>query len=208
MNRSHLGTACLAALAATVGDLLMLYVGNSMRPELGLPPAPPTVLWIGALLGVVGIPLYAIGYRTAARPFGAGLGSRLIVYPALVASLGGAAIHGLTAFEILRGLDRHLPAAPPLEAVAASGGWLVALWIFVGAGFLLASAAFALQRWRADQPRARIAALMNPALVTIVLVSVSMPNEWLRSFLAPAAPNAAHLAFFWVLWRMSASVAR
>ena len=44
----------LAAVAASAGDLLMLWVANARRPELGLAAPPDTVLWLGAALGVVG----------------------------------------------------------------------------------------------------------------------------------------------------------
>jgi hypothetical protein len=208
VNRSHLEVALLGALAATCGDLLLLYVGNSLRPELALPPAPAAVLWIGALLGVIGIPLYAIGYRAVARAFGAGLVSRLVVYPGLIAALGGAAIHGLTAIEIRRGIESGAPAAAPLEAIAASGGWLATLWSLVIAMFLIASVAFAWGRWRTAKGSARLAVLASPVLVAVVLMAVSGGNEWLRSFLAPAAPNAAHVVFFLVMWRLTDGSAR
>lgn len=208
LNRTLLAVACFAALTATIGDLLLLYVGNSMRPELALPPAPPAVLWMGAVLGVAGLPLYVVGYHAIARSYAAGLGSKFIAYPGFVASLGGAGIHALTAFEIQIASASTMPAAAPLEAVAASGSWLVALWLIVGVMFAVASTAFALQWWRTERGCARGLALVNPMLVTILLVVASMSNEWLRSFVAPAAPNAAHVVFFFVLWRIAARPTR
>jgi hypothetical protein len=196
-----LAIACAAAVAASVGDLLMLYMGNAMRPELALEPLPPAMLWPGALLGVIGIPLYALGYVAAARDFRRRAMARLVVYPGVIASLGGAVIHGLTALEIQHGIAAGATARPPLEAVVAAGPWLVGLWVIVGAMFLVASVAFALEQLRTATGGARLLAFANPTLVTVALVSFALPNEWLRSFLAPAAPNLAHVVFFFALWR-------
>ena len=51
--RRGLIVAFVAASAASYGDVLMLYVGNSQRPEWALPPTPIAMLWIGALLLLV-----------------------------------------------------------------------------------------------------------------------------------------------------------
>ena len=203
-SSAHLAVACVAALVATIGDLLMLYMGNTARPELSLAPLPYATLWVGAVLGVAGIPLYAVGYRAASRPFARGVGARLVVYPGVLAALLGAVIHGLTAVEIRRALDSALPTRPPLEAVAASGAWLVGLWLVVGAMFLVASVAFMVEQLRTTTGSARHVAFANPFLVTVVLGGAAMSNEWLRSFLAPAAPNVAHVVFFLALWGVTA----
>jgi hypothetical protein len=56
-----------AALVASAGDLLLLYVANAQRAEAGLPEAGEAPLWIGGALGVVAIPFYALGYLAASR---------------------------------------------------------------------------------------------------------------------------------------------
>ena len=186
-----------AAVAASAGDLLMLWVGNARRPELGLPAPPDTVLWLGCALGVAGIPLYALGYQGAAgllRPAHPRAAHTVISAGAFAAGIG-AAIHGTTAALIASALRSNAQAAPPLEAVAESP-LLVALWLAAALAVVVASAVFAWCRRRDPA-----LALANPALVTVALALLAAPSEWLRSFLAPAAPNLAHVVFFLVCAR-------
>ena len=187
----------LAAVAASAGDLLMLWVANARRPELGLPAPPDTVLWLGCALGVAGIPLYAFGYQGAAgllRPAHQRAAQTVIAGGAFAAGIG-AAIHGMTAAMIASALQSNAPAAPPLEEVAANG-LLVAMWLAAALAVVVASAVFAWCRRRDPA-----LALANPAVVTVALVVLALPSEWLRAFLAPAAPNLAHLVFFLVCAR-------
>jgi hypothetical protein len=189
-HRRLAAIGALAAVAASAGDLLMLWVANARRPELGLATPPDTVLWLGAALGVLGIPVYAVGYRAAARlvadhPRGA----RAVFAGGALAAGAGALVHGLTAELIDRALRSGTPGTPPLEAVAAGGPLLVGLWGLAALSALVASVAFA--RSRGDA-----LALANPALVTVGLTLLALPTELTRSFLAPAAPNLAHIVFF------------
>jgi len=187
----------LAAVAASAGDLLMLWVANARRPELGLPAPPDTVLWIGCALGVAGIPLYALGYQGAAgllRPAHPRAAQTVIAAGAFAAGLG-AAIHGMTAAMIASALQANTPPAPPLEQVAANG-LLVGMWLAATLAVIVASALFA---W--CERRDPAVALANPALVTIGLALLALPSEPLRAFLAPAAPNLAHGVFFLVCAR-------
>lgn len=188
----------LAAAAASAGDLLMLWVANARRPELGLPAPPGAVLWLGCALGVAGIPLYALGYQGAAgllrvaQPRAAQV---VIAAGAFAAGLG-AAIHGMTAAGISSALHSGAPPAPPLEEIAASGPLLVSLWLAAALAVVVASAVFAWSRRRDPA-----LALANPALVTLAVGLAALPSERLAAFLAPAAPNLAHLVFFLVCAR-------
>ena len=187
--------AVLGAVAASAGDLLMLWVGNARRPELGLPLPGDSVLWLGAALGVIGIPLYALGYRAAAlrllptHPRSA----RCVTACGALVAVFGAGIHALTARLIAEAIRSGAPGAAPLDAVAAAGPLLVALWAAAGLATLVASIAFV---WGVRQ-RLPLA-LANPALGTLALGLAAQPDETLRSFLAPAAPNLAHVLFFLV----------
>src|SRR5262245_58878690 len=107
--------ACAAAIAASLGDLLLLWVANSLRPELGLPPPSALALPIGALLGVAAIPLYGLGYAAVARalrPSSPTL-ARIVLVCGVGGGAVGAVIHGLTALAIRAGVDSGASAAPP-----------------------------------------------------------------------------------------------
>ena len=190
--------AALAALAATLGDLLMLYVSNSRRPEFLLPEAPADSLWLGAALGVLGIPLYALGYRAASRMLGP-VSRRAARAVFLLGSLGaliGAVIHGLTALQIQSDLEAGAAAQDPLASVGSWGPTLPALWALAAILVFSASAIFGWRVGRGGGPAPRLLGLANPALVTVALVGVGMTTPLLRAFLAPAAPNVAHVVFF------------
>ena len=189
----ELAIASGAAVVATLGDLLLLWVGNSQRPELDLPRPFGLALPLGALLGVCAIPLYALGYRAVARAMGPGARAlaRVTLLCGGAAAVIGALIHGLTALTIRAGIESGAVAAPPMEAVAASGAGLVTAWIAASLLFLCASIAVFTSR---ALPRS--VAWLNPLSVTIALVLAGFPWEWGRSFLVPAAPNFAHVVFF------------
>lgn len=186
--------AAFAALAATAGDLLLLHVANAQRPALGLPAPPSGALAVGGLLGVVAIPLYALGYRAAARAMApaAPRAARAVAILGGVAAALGAAIHGGTALAIRADLARGAPAGDPLAAVAGWGPWLVAPWLAASLCVLAASALLA-----ARAPALGAARVANPALLTVALAALgAAAGELGRAFLLPAAPNLAHLAFF------------
>jgi hypothetical protein len=197
-SRRLAAAASAAALAASIGDLLMLHVANALRPELGITVPPRPQLWLGGALGVLAIPLYALGYRAASALLAPGSprAARLVRRAGAGAALLGSAIHGLTAVEIDGDLARGAVGQPPLAAVAASGFPLLGLWI--AAGVLVAAASLPFARVSLldalGLPRALVA--LDPAAATLCLALASIPAEALRSFLAPAAPNLAHLIFF------------
>lgn len=190
--------AALAAVAATLGDLLMLYVANSRRPDLLLPTVPEAFLWVGAVLGVVGIPLYALGYHAASRivtVFSQGAGRGVFLLGGL-GSLIGAVIHALTAVQIHSDLEAGAAAQDPLSSLAGWGPSILVLWALAGALVLSASVLFAWFVTNRRHSGSHLLGLANPALVTFALVGVGMSTPLLRSFLVPAAPNVAHVVFF------------
>jgi hypothetical protein len=191
--------AFLAALTATLGDLLMLYVSNSRRPELGLAAVPDACLWVGAVLGVVGIPLYALGYHHAASRILGAISRRAARAVLLLGSLGallGAVIHGLTALQIHADLEAGTAAHDPLSSIAGWGPTLLVLWALAAVFVIAASVLFGGFVTRKGDPAVRLVGLVNPALVTIALVALGTSTPLLRAFLMPAAPNLAHVVFF------------
>jgi hypothetical protein len=89
-----------------------------------------------------------------------------------------------------------------LEAVAGGSRALLYLWLVCGVLLLVASLGFMVLQLRCAKGGARWLGLVNPAVLTLLLVAVAMPSELLRSFLAPAAPNLAHVLFFLTLARI------
>jgi len=190
--------AAAAAVFATAGDLLMLWVGNATRPELGLASPPAGTLWLGAALGVFGIPLYAAGYRAASRALApeCSLARHIVAWTGGVFALVGAGIHGLTASMIADAIASGAAGDDPLAAVMAGGSLIVGLWVFATALMLAASLAFAFEVARGRSALPRAFALLNPLFATIALAFVGLSTEPLRAFLTPAAPNVAHVLFF------------
>ena len=100
--RGELIAASAAAVIATVGDLLMLFAANALRPEPGFPRPQGVVLSVGGILGVAAIPFYALGYKAIAcriRHSSFTL-SRIVLACGFGVASVGSLIHGLTAFSI------------------------------------------------------------------------------------------------------------
>jgi len=190
--------AALAAVLASVGDLLLLWVANASRPELGLPRPPELALRLGGLLGVLGIPCYGIGYRALALSItgASDTARRWVAWNGWSFALVGAAIHGLTTEMIASALESGAPGADPLATVVASGAFLVALWAVATLLMIAACApaSLALARGRSTLPRGL--GLANPVILTLVLGCAGLATESLRAFLTPVAPNLAHALFF------------
>lgn len=196
--RVAFAVAAAAAVVASIGDLLMLWVANALRPGSGVPSPPPGALGLGAALGVAAIPLYALGYAAAAaraRPaLGSGAGGVM-----LAGGLGavlGAYIHVATAWLIedqMRGAGTT-PVGSPLEGVMLAGGALTLPWAAAALLVTLASAALAYAAGRAAVPRVWLIA--NPAVATMLLAATGAATELGRAFIVPAAPNLAHVVFF------------
>jgi hypothetical protein len=195
---TQLRLALVAAVAASAGDLLMLYVANAQRPELGLPPPAEWVLRVGALLGVAGIPLYALGYRAVARRLAesAPRAARLVWIAGAGAAVAGAVIHGLTALLIHSEVQAGAPTRSPLEAVASWGAVPLVAWCVAGALALVASVAMLRVGVSRDSGLPRWWAWLNPAVATLAVAVPGLASDLGRSFLVPAAPNLGHAVFF------------
>lgn len=192
--RTSLRIATAAAVVATLGDLLMLYVANAGRAELALPPPPALLLPVGAALGVVAIPLYALGYIAVSNAIGAvsRRGARVVLACGIGAASIGACIHAGTALAI-RGATGS---APPVEAVAASGPALLIGWGLASLLVLVASVVVFRAGAAGSRALPRRVVWLNPAAVTLLLGAAGLGSEIGRSFLVPAAPNLAHVVFF------------
>ena len=203
--RVAFGIAAVAAAIATVGDLLMLWVANALRPDLGLSPPSPGVLRLGAALGVMAIPLYAIGWAAAAaRAHPAlGRGAPWVMVAGGLGAVVGSYVHAATAWLIEGQMRSGTPAAPPLESVMNAGARLTVPWAVATVALLLASGAMVYAARRSAVPRSWIAA--NPAVATVLLAMAGAATELGRAFLVPAAPNVAHVLFFTTALRSSRS---
>jgi hypothetical protein len=190
--------AAVGALLATASDLCLLSVVNSRRPDLLLPAASPIVLWLGGAVGVLTIPLYALGYEAAARAFAPSeiRAARVVRYSGWLMALLGAVIHALTTMRVAADIAAGVPGRDPIAAVAAWGPLLPILWAIASVPATAASVAFA---WAVGRGRSRFPpalAWANPSLLTLLLGLAGLPIPILRAFLTPAAPNLAHALFF------------
>jgi hypothetical protein len=108
--------ATAAAIAATAGDLLLLYVVNASRPEFSrLPPAPVGALLAGYYLGALAIPWYGVGYWAIAQaiaPAGRQR-ARWVCWLGVAGGVVGGIVHALTGaiirFEQLSGRPAAIP---------------------------------------------------------------------------------------------------
>jgi len=191
--------ATVAALAATAGDLLLLWVANAARPELrGLPPPPPGSLVAGYYLGVLAIPLYGLGYWQVAEDItpGGRRAARAVFFLGLAGGVVGGVVHGVTGLVIHA--DHLLGAAgeDPLAVVARHGAFLLPLWGLLGVLVVGGSILYARAVLGGSTRYSRWMAALNPALLVAVLGALATASPRLEAFLLPAAPNVAHVLFF------------
>lgn len=196
--RVAFGVAAAAAVIATVGDLLLLWVANALRPALELPRPPAGTLRLGAALGVMAIPLYAVGYAAAATRAGPALGrgAPLVMVAGGLGAVLGSYIHAATSW-LIEEQTRNAgttAVAPPLESVMQAGAGLTVPWAGATVLVTLASGAIVYAALRGVVPRAW--AVANPAVATVLLAVAGAATEFGRAFLVPAAPNVAHAVFF------------
>jgi hypothetical protein len=190
--------ATLAAVAATTGDLLLLWVANAARPELALPRPPDAALFVGFLLGVLAIPLYALGYRhvaAALAPASARGARAFFLLGAYGGALGGV-VHGMTSIAIA--IDRNAGAAPtdPLALVGRYGAFLYPLWALLAALLLAGAVLYVALVARGGTRYPRWMAAVNPIVLLVAVAMLARPDPLLAAFVVPAAPNLAHVAFF------------
>jgi hypothetical protein len=178
---------------------MMLYVANGRGAGLGL-------LRTGGVLGVVAIPAYAFGYRAAAGLIGteSPRAARTVNICGLLVGVLGGAIHGLTAVFVGRQIASGSVGQDPIAAVAASGPLLPVLWVLAAGAVLVASCVFAYRIVRGAASTPRTLALASPAVLTIAFAAIGVVSGPLAPFLAPAAPNLAHIAFFTTIARTNA----
>ena len=188
----------VAALAATVGDLLLLATSNATRPGFEwLGPPSERVLLIGTYLGVLAIPCYGLGYRAVAAhvdpPY-----RRWITALGVAGGVLGGTTHGLT------GLVIHVEQSggagvDPVTLLGRYGAYLLPLWAAIGVGSLAGSIAYAaaLLAGRSRLPRGL--ALVNPLTLTVAIALAGATTALGRAFVVPAAPNLAHVVFFGVI---------
>lgn len=197
--RSACLIAALAASAASVGDVLLLWFANGGREDLAmLSPLSERSLLVGYYLGVLAIPLYAVGYWGLAASIREAdpKSARLVFLVGALASAWGAAVHGIT------GIAEHLEraaGAPPRDALAffeTHGAFLLPLWIALAVLMTIGSIAFAraVATGRTEFPTWM--ALANPLALTIAAIVLALPTPLGRAILVPAAPNIAHIWLF------------
>jgi len=196
--RTVLGVAAGAAVVASAGDLLLLWVAAATLPALALATPPWWALPAGLFAGVLAIPFYGFGYAAlaSALPVSDRWSTTLVRVAGFVGGALGSAIHGITGTALAAELGTPGAEIAPLALVGRWGATLVPLWILATASVLVASLLWARSAWRGHAGVPRWTALANPALGTVVLACAGATTPLLQTLLLPAAPNLAHAAFF------------
>lgn len=197
--RNACAVAAVAASAASVGDVLLLWFANGGRADLPmLSPLGERGLLAGHYLGVLAIPFYAVGYWGLAEAIRANHPSaaRAVFGIGALASAWGAAVHGIT------GIAEHLeraagvPPRDPLHFFEEHGAYLLPLWLVLAALLTAGSIAFARAVAKGDTALPRWMALANPLSLVVVAALLGAPTPLGRAILVPAAPNIAHVWMF------------
>lgn len=199
-SRRDLGLAFAGACAASLGDLGLLWAGWAGSGRFGMAAPPAGTLVVGHYLGVLGIPLYVLGYRA----LGAGIAdaapgaARAIVVLGAVGSVVGAVVHGVTAVLAHVGARTGVPVSPDALATLPEAVFLLPLWLLVGVALAIGSVAFAVAVARGGTRFPRAVALANPLDIALAIVVASLPFPRVAAFAIPAAPNLAHVVVFGV----------
>lgn len=201
-------TATGAAVIATAGDLLLLRAAT----EAGATPPQPDMpalrrLLLGHYLGVLAIPLYALGYWQISRaiaPAGEGRARWMLYVGAYAAAIGGA-VHGITALAIAASPAASRAASDPMVVLAPFADFLLPLWGVLGTLALAGSVLFAGAVRTGRTPFPASCAWINPATLVVAIAVGAAALPVLRPVVLPAGPNLAHIVFFGlatvVLWR-------
>lgn len=194
-------TAVVAAIIASAGDFLLLYVANSPKYGFGLT-AEQADRWllIGHYCGVLAIPLYSLGYWHVSRGLAAA-GKRIshsVFALGVYTSAVGSAIHGLTAFGLHASPFSEAQSPNPLETLTPPGlvPYLLPLWALVGLAMLAGSALYAFAVFTRPTDYPKWGALLNPALLLFVGSGLALLSPLLTDFLLVWMPNLAHILFF------------
>ncbi len=183
--------AVLAAMLASIGDILLLH--NGMLRAEGSAAVDAQTLIAGHYLGVLCIPFYAVGYWLVSRGLRPSEGAaRLVFLGGCYLGAIGAAIHGVTAVIIETG-PVGVEASPVTVPHAV---YLFPLWLVLFAVSIAASAAYALAVLGGRTAFPRWAAAFNPAFIVLAMIVASLPFPALAAYTVPASANLAHILFF------------
>lgn len=197
--------AWFAAITASVGDFLLLFVGNSLHAGTRLESS-KVLLAMGGLLGCVAMPCYAFGYAALARVIRqrARITAAIMLCSAIAFGVVCSLTHGVTWMVIRSSMSTVRAGSSsfsPMESVVRQGGPQLQLWIIgvvvglvlaiaiVRSGFLRTSA---IPRWLA---------VLNPLTLTILIGFLSAFSRIGLLYILPMAPNVAHIVFFLALSR-------
>lgn len=198
MSAVALGIALAGAVAASLGDLALLWVAWAADGRFGLATPPAGTLVAGHYLGVLGIPLYALGYVVLAdglRP-AAPAAARAVLVLGAAGSVVGAVVHGLTGVLTAVALRTGAPSAPDALGVMPEAAYLLPLWLVVGSALAAGSIVFAAVVARGGTVFPRGFAAVNPLAVTVAIAMLAAPFSLVAAFVVPAAPNLAHVVVF------------
>lgn len=206
-SRADLALALAGAVAASAGDLALLWVAWAADGRWGVASPPPGTLLAGHYLGVLGIPLYGLGYRALAAGIRATApaAARTVVVLGAVGAVVGAVVHGLTGALTAAALRTGAPIAPSDMLAIPEAAYLLPLWSIVGASLALGSLVFATAVGRGGTRFPRGMALCTPLLATVVIGALATPVPRVAAFVVPAAPNLAHVLVFGVALLVSAA---
>jgi len=188
--------ALVAAVAASAGDLGLLWVSLAEDGRLGIAHPPHGTLAAGHHLGVIGIPFYALGYRHLAGGIGTAhpRAARAVWLLGIVGSVLGAVVHGMTG--VLIATQRSRGATAPAEVFTVAAGLVLPIAGAVAVAMLAGSIVFAVSVFGGRTHFPRWMALCNPLAATIALALATAPFPRVAAFVAPAAPNLAHVIVF------------
>lgn len=197
-SRVDLSLALAGAVAGSAGDVALLWVAWAADGRLGLAPAPPGTLLAGHYLGVLGIPLYALGYRALADGMAdaAPVAARWVRGLGAIGAIVGAAIHGLTGMLTAVAIRTGTPTAPDALAAIPEAAFLLPLWLIVGAALAVGSVVFGATVARGHTRFPRWLAACTPLVSTIAMAALASPFPLAAGFVVPAAPNLAHVLLF------------
>ena len=190
--------ALVGAVAASAGDLALLWVGWAQDGRLGIAAAPAGTLLLGHYLGVFGIPLYALGYAALADGIrdAAPAAARSLRLLGAVGSVLGAVVHGLTGALTHAAIRTGASTAPSDLLAIPEAAFLLPLWVIVALALATGSVVFAAAVRRGGTRFPRWMALCNPFVATVAIVVLATPFPTLAGFVVPAAPNLAHVVVF------------
>ncbi len=196
--RLALVCATLAAAVATLGDFLMLYVVNAGSVELELSAPGVALLPFGYFLGVIAIPLYAVGFWAVANILatGAPRAGRVVFVSGIIVAVLGGVIHGVTGISIEAQVRAGGTMKEPIEAILEYGFYLLPLWAAASVFSCVGSVGFLWGVARGKSRLPRFISVFNPVVLTVCVGLAGIATPMLRVFLIPAAPNVAHVLFF------------